>query len=59
MTATYRSKWEDGSCDCKIGPWDDEVVYDFNLSPRCPKYNVALGGNVEDVPYPYQLPLGL
>ena len=38
-----RERWE--SCNCSEPPFDDEVVYDRNLSPRCPRCNVALGGD--------------
>ena len=38
-----RERWPD--CNCSEGPFDDEVVYDRNLSPRCPRCNVALGGD--------------
>ncbi|MDH4746642.1 hypothetical protein OMP43_21685 [Sphingomonas sp. CBMAI 2297] len=38
-----REQWE--TCNCPEPPFDDEVVYDRNLSPRCPRCNVALGGD--------------
>lgn len=38
-----RAQWP--KCACKEPPFDDEVVYDRNLSPRCPRCNTALGGD--------------
>jgi len=36
-------------CACENGPWDDEVVYDRNLTPRCPRCDMALGGDPVEV----------
>lgn len=32
-------------CNCPIGPLESEVIYDSNLVARCPRCNVALGGD--------------
>ena len=41
--SSERERWE--TCNCPSAPFDDEVVYDRNGSPRCPRCNVALGGD--------------
>ncbi len=35
------------ACSCPQGsPWESEIIHDNNGTPRCPRCNVALGGDL-------------